>query len=113
MIAMTRVFAIFHYVICLPLQFLAGSLHLLGENNWSCRKFYMVLDVYDDNFSSIKLHRTLAILHFSAMVAQPFLAKNAVKNGKKYDDLMDAHLKAGTIAFFTLSLDMLGLTFFK
>ena len=68
---------------------------------------------YDDNFSSIKLHRTLAILHFSAMVAQPFLAKNAVKNGKKYDDLMDAHLKAGTIAFFTLSLDMLGLTFFK
>ncbi|GIT56617.1 MAG: hypothetical protein Ct9H300mP18_00460 [Candidatus Neomarinimicrobiota bacterium] len=32
---------------------------------------------------------------------------------KKYDDLMDAHLKAGTIAFFTLSLDMLGLTFFK
>ena len=68
---------------------------------------------YDNNFSSIKLHRTLAILHFSAMVAQPFLAKNAVKNGKKYNDLMDAHLKAGTIAFFTLSLDMLGLTFFK
>tara|TARA_Y100001970_G_scaffold291635_1_gene429545 strand:+ start:1320 stop:1967 length:648 start_codon:yes stop_codon:yes gene_type:complete len=68
---------------------------------------------YDSEFSSIKLHRTLAILHFSAMVAQPFLAKNAVKNGKQYDDLMDAHLKAGTVAFFTLSLDMLGLTLFK
>jgi len=68
---------------------------------------------YDSEFSSIKLHRTLAILHFSAMVAQPFLAKNAVKNGKKYNDLMDAHLKAGTVAFFTLSLDMLGITLFK
>ena len=63
------------------------------------------------SINNIYSHRTLAILHISAMVAQAFLAKNAVKNGKKYDDLMDAHLKAGTIAFFTLSLDMLGLTF--
>jgi hypothetical protein len=26
---------------------------------------------------------------------------------------MDAHLKAGTVAFFALSLDALGITFFK
>ena len=68
---------------------------------------------YDDNFSSIKFHRAMAVLHFSAMVAQPFLAKKAVEDGKRYNDLMDAHLKAGTVAFFALSLDALGITFFK
>ena len=31
----------------------------------------------------------------------------------RYNDLMDAHLKAGTVAFFALSLDALGITFFK
>jgi len=55
----------------------------------------------------------MAVLHFSAMVAQPFLAKKAVEDGKRYNDLMDAHLKAGTVAFFALSLDALGITFFK
>ena len=68
---------------------------------------------YDNNFSSIKFHRTMAILHFYAMMAQPFLAKAAVADGKRYNDLMDAHLKAGTVAFFALSLDALGITFFK
>ena len=53
----------------------------------------------------------MAALHFTAMVAQPFLAKKAVENGKRYNELMDAHLKAGTVAFFALSLDALGITF--
>ena len=39
--------------------------------------------------------------------------KKAVENGKRYNELMDAHLKAGTVAFFALSLDALGITFFK
>ena len=68
---------------------------------------------YDDNFSSIKFHRAMAVIHFSTMMAQPFLAKKAVEDGKRYNDLMDAHLKAGTVAFFALSLDALGITFFK
>ena len=68
---------------------------------------------YDNNINSIKFHRGMAALHFTAMMAQPFLAKKAVENGKRYNDLMDAHLKAGTLAFFALSLDALGITFFK
>ena len=68
---------------------------------------------YDNNMNSIKFHRRMAALHFTAMMAQPFLAKKAVKNGKRYNELMDAHLKAGTVAFFALSLDALGITFFK
>ena len=68
---------------------------------------------YDNNINSIKFHRRMAALHFTAMMAQPFLAKKAVEDGKRYNDLMDAHLKAGTIAFFALSLDALGITFFK
>ena len=69
--------------------------------------------VYNDSFNSIKIHRFLAGIHFTAMVAQPFLAKNAVKNGKKYNELMDLHLKAGTVAFFALSLDALSISFLK
>ena len=68
---------------------------------------------YDNNINSIRFHRRMAALHFTAMVAQPFLAKKAVENGKRYNELMDAHLKAGTVAFFALSLDALGITFFK
>jgi len=68
---------------------------------------------YDNNMNSIKFHRRMAALHFTAMMAQPFLAKKAVEDGKRYSDLMDAHLKAGTVAFFALSLDALGITFFK
>ncbi len=68
---------------------------------------------YDNNINSIRFHRRMAALHFTAMVAQPFLAKKAVENGKRYNELMDAHLKAGTVAFFTLSLDALGIIFFK
>ena len=68
---------------------------------------------YNNNMSSIKFHRRMAALHFTAMMAQPFLAKKAVKNGKRYNELMDAHLKAGTVAFIALSLDALGITFFK
>ena len=68
---------------------------------------------YDNNMNSIRFHRRMAALHFTAMVAQPFLAKKAVENGKRYNELMDAHLKAGTVAFFALSLDALGITFFK
>ena len=52
-------------------------------------------------------------LHFAALMAQPFLTNKAVQNGKRYNELMDAHLKAGTVAFFALSLDALGITFFK
>ena len=62
---------------------------------------------YDNNMNSIRFHRRMAALHFTAMMAQPFLAKKAVENGKRYNDLMDAHLKAGTVAFFALSLDAL------
>ena len=68
---------------------------------------------YDNNINSIRFHRRMAALHFTAMVAQPFLAKKAVENGKRYNELMDAHLKAGTVAFFALRLDALGITFFK
>ena len=68
---------------------------------------------YDNNMNSIRFHRRMAALHFTAMMAQPFLAKKAVEDGKRYNDLMDAHLKAGTVAFFALSLDALGITFFK
>ena len=68
---------------------------------------------YDNNINSIRFHRRMAALHFTAMVAQPFLAKKAVENGKRYNELMDSHLKAGTVAFFALSLDALGITFFK
>ena len=68
---------------------------------------------YDNNINAIRFHRRMAALHFTAMVAQPFLAKKAVENGKRYNELMDAHLKAGTVAFFALSLDALGITFFK
>ncbi len=68
---------------------------------------------YNNNLNSIKFHRGMAALHFTAMMAQPFLAKKAVANGKRYNELMDAHLKAGTVAFFALSLDALGITFFK
>ena len=35
---------------------------------------------YDNNMSSIKFHRRMAALHFTAMMAQPFLAKKAVEN---------------------------------
>ena len=66
-----------------------------------------------NNMNSIRFHRRMAALHFTTMMAQPFLAKKAVENGKRYNELMDAHLKAGTVAFFALSLDALGITFFK
>ena len=68
---------------------------------------------YNNNMSSIRFHRRMAAIHFTTMMAQPFLAKKAVENGKRYNELMDAHLKAGTVAFFALSLDALGITFFK
>lgn len=68
---------------------------------------------YNNDMSSIRFHRRMAAIHFTTMMAQPFLAKKAVENGKRYNELMDAHLKAGTVAFFALSLDALGITFFK
>ena len=38
------------------------------------------------------------------------LAKKAVENGKRYNELMDAHLKQNS-SIFALSLDALGITF--
>ena len=46
------------------------------------------------------------------LIGNQFLDRG-VENGKRYNELMDAHLKAGTVAFFALSLDALGITFFK
>ena len=51
---------------------------------------------YDDNFSSIKFHRAMAVLHFSAMVAQPFLAKKAVELGLEVKPWVKTSLAPGS-----------------
>jgi len=62
---------------------------------------------YSKKFYSIKIHRMLAVVHFSAMIIQPWLASKAVNNPSKYDYYIDLHNQVGTIAALSFSLAFL------
>ena len=53
MIAMTRVYAIFHVAICLPHRFLVGKGHKLGEQDWSCRSANKLIVKLDNKLNKI------------------------------------------------------------
>lgn len=56
--------------------------------------------------SSTKIHKYLAFIHFSAMIAQPWLGYKAAnsKNPNDYDRLIKLHNFAGTIISVSFSL---------
>ena len=53
MIAMSRVYAIFHVAICLPMRFLVGKAHKLGDQDWSCRSANRLLVIVDNKLKEI------------------------------------------------------------
>ena len=53
MIAMTRVYAIFHVAICLPHRFLVGKGHKLGKQDWSCRSANKLIVKLDNKLKQI------------------------------------------------------------
>jgi len=63
--------------------------------------------------SSTKIHKYLAIIHFSAMIAQPWLGYKAAKstNADDYDRYINLHNIAGSVTMVSFSLAFLT-TFF-
>lgn len=68
---------------------------------------------YDPGFSSIKLHRWLALIHFSGMALQPWLGRHvrAAPSAESYDRRLNTHrwvgrltLGAYTAAFLVITL---------
>jgi hypothetical protein len=59
--------------------------------------------------SSTKIHKLLAIVHFSAMIAQPWLGYKAARatNAADYDKYIDLHNIAGTVTMISFSLSFL------
>ena len=53
MIAMTRVYAIFHLGISLPMRWLAGNTHRLQNSNWSIRSMGIAIDLLEEALISI------------------------------------------------------------
>ena len=53
MIAMSRVYAIFHVAICLPMRFLIGKAHKAGDQDWSCRSANRLLVIVDNKLKEI------------------------------------------------------------
>ncbi len=53
-IALSRVYAIFHVAICLPMRFLAGSTHLFAEHNWSPINMGQAIDILYDALEKIQ-----------------------------------------------------------
>ena len=53
MIAMTRVYAIFHVALCVPHRFLVGKAHKLGEQDWSCRSANKLIVTIDNKLNEI------------------------------------------------------------
>lgn len=65
--------------------------------------------LYSKKMSSIKIHRYLALVHFSAMMIQPWIGRKAA-NANDADDyrrLIDLHNQVGTVAMVSLSLAFL------
>ena len=56
--------------------------------------------------SSTKIHKYLAIVHFSAMIAQPWLGYKAARstNADDYNKYIDLHNIAGTVTMVSFSL---------
>lgn len=63
--------------------------------------------------SSIKIHKYLAIIHFSAMIAQPWLGYKAAKstNTDDYDKYIKLHNTMGTVTMVSFSLSFLTILF--
>ncbi len=63
---------------------------------------------YSEGFSSIKLHRRLAVLHFAGMLAQPLLGRSLVRadSPRQYDDRLQTHLWVGrlTLGAYTAAI---------
>lgn len=59
--------------------------------------------------SSTKIHKYLAIVHFSAMIAQPWLGYKAANatNADDYDKYIKLHNTMGTVTMFSFSLSFL------
>lgn len=63
--------------------------------------------VYRNGFSSIKLHRILALIHFAGMAIQPWLGvRLSEATGAAYDQRLDQHRWVGriTLAAYTTAL---------
>ena len=56
MIALCRVFAIFHFSMCMPMRWLAGSTHHLGQQgfNWSVLPMGKAIDAFEVAMIAIK-----------------------------------------------------------
>ena len=53
MIALTRVCAIIHLAICMPLRWLAGNSHTFGEHCWSVTSMGKAIDTLESNLMMI------------------------------------------------------------
>ena len=53
MIAVSRVYAIFHVAICFPMRYLAGKAHTLGAHDFSIRSMGKVIDTVDEKLKQI------------------------------------------------------------
>lgn len=63
--------------------------------------------LYRDGFSSVKLHRWLAVVHFAGMAIQPWLgARISEATGSDYDQRLDQHRWVGriTLAAYTSAI---------
>ena len=66
-------------------------------------------------YSTNKLHRYLALIHFSGMIAQPILGyrtANALELGLDYDNMLSMHNTVGAITMTSYFLAFL-VTLFK
>ena len=63
MIALSRVYSIFHVAICLPLRYLTGACHKLGVHDFSFRSMGEVIDVLDEKLNEIVETPSLFIDH--------------------------------------------------
>ena len=62
---------------------------------------------YDQNLSSMKLHRYLSLIHFTGMSIQPWLGYQASNNPNDYDKYMDMHRKTGEVVLASYAIAFL------
>lgn len=66
---------------------------------------------YGDGFSSVRLHRYLAIIHFAGMIAQPFLGYRLADatSTDEYNSRLRTHRWVGRITYGAFSLAMISI----
>ena len=105
MIAMTRVFSILHFSVVSPMQYLAGSSHLLGEYNWSSRRMGQAIDILESKLIEI-LNNGNKFLNRDFMTSLLKVLSDEIKPLREYmEHLTKKKLSATLLAYNTPKLE--------